>query len=257
MDPGTFTPWLGISDPVAAGTHLLGAIASLAGSVQLWRRTPGDLWRRFTVSVFTASMFLLFCASTAYHTAFPGPLKLGLRHFDHASIYVLIAGTFTPIVGNLVRGSFRTLVLGTVWSLAVAGVVLKLFFFDSVPEWLDTTIYLSMGWFGVVPFFRIWRDHGALRPVLFILAPALTYSAGAVCELYGWPVIVEHVFGFHEVFHVCVLVASALFYLFVLEHVTPVADPAPRFEPARDEPDSKNAAHPAPCPAPAPTDRQS
>src|SRR5207248_1342525 len=110
-----------VSDPIAAGTHLFGAVASLVGTVHLWQKTLGDTWRRFTVTVFGLSLFLLFGASTAYHTAFPSELKyLTLRRCDHASIYVLIAGTFTPIVGNLIGGVFRAFVLGTVWGLAVA-----------------------------------------------------------------------------------------------------------------------------------------
>lgn len=225
MDPGQFTPFLGVSDPIAAGTHFLGALASIAATVTLWRRTAGDRWRRFTVAVFGASMLLLFTASTAYHTAFPGPLKVHLRRYDHAAIYVLIAGTYTPIVGNLVRGWLRAFVLGTVWSCALAGVVLKLFFFGVAPEWLDTTLYLAMGWFGVVPFVRIFQDHGACRPVALVGLPAVFYSIGALCELYGWPVVIEHVFGHHEVFHLCVLGASALFYVFVLEYVAPRARP--------------------------------
>lgn len=244
MDPGTFVPWAGLSDPVAATTHMAGALASIAGGIQLWARTPGDRWRRFTVVVFSASMLALYVASAAYHSVAPSPLKAALRHWDHAAIYVLIAGTFTPIVGNLVRGRFRAFVLATVWSLALAGVALKLLFFGApwLPEWLDVALYLGLGWFGVVPFVRIFQDHGACRPVFLIGTPALVYSIGAVCELVGWPVFVEHVFGYHEVFHLCVLLASALFYAFILEYVARKPG-APR--PASEPP----AAEPPPAPA--------
>jgi hemolysin III len=227
VNPGEFTPWLGVSDPVAAGTHFVGAIASAAGTLHLRRRAAGDLWRSATLSVFGGSMVTLFTASAAYHTAFPGPLKYALlRRLDHASIYLLIAGTFTAIAGNLVNGWFRVFVLGTVWPLALVGAALKLFLFGVAPEWLDTTLYLTLGWFGVVPFIPILRGRSR-RVVVHVFAPAVIYSIGALCELFGWPILIEHVFGYHEVFHLCVLLAAALFYTFVLENVVPISPSQP------------------------------
>lgn len=222
MDPCINIPYLGLADPVAAATHLVGALASGASLAPLLWRAGDDPWRRGTVSVFGASMVLLYCASTAYHTVAAGASKSLLRQLDHASIYVLIAGTFTPVVGNLLRGRLRVSILTLVWTLAVFGIVLKVFFFEGTPEGIDMALYLGMGWVGLVPFAAIAfaRTHspGALA---LIPSGAVFYTLGALSELFGWPVFVPGVFGFHEVFHLAVMAASVCFYVFVLRHALP------------------------------------
>ena len=219
MDPVHNIPFMGMADPASATTHGLAAAGAAVALVPLWRGTAGDPWRRFTCVVFGVSNLLLFSASTAYHAAGEQALKLSLRRFDHASIYVLIAGTFTPIAGNLIRGRFRAVVLGIVWALALAGIVLKTCFaFGATPEWVDVAFYLGMGWFGAVPCYPILKRL-PLSATGLILGGAFCYSIGALVELFGKPVLIERVFSFHELFHLAVMIASVCFYLFVFRHV--------------------------------------
>lgn len=212
-------PWLGLSDPIAALTHLLAAAFAAGAVARLWRRSAGNLARRVSVLVFGASMFLLFLASGSYHAVFE-PLKSSLRRVDHAAIYVLIAGTFTPVVAHATTGPRRKWVLVVIWVLASGGVVLKLAFFGVLPESVDTILYLAMGWLGVVPAYPIVRAR--LFGLAFWLAlGAIAYTLGALCELFRWPVIVPGVFGYHEVFHIAVVAGSAAFLALVLRHVVP------------------------------------
>jgi channel protein (hemolysin III family) len=218
METGNI-PWLGLSDPVAALTHL--AAAALAGGAiaRLWTRSTGDPARRISVLVFGVSSLMLFLASGSYHAVFE-PWKTPLRRLDHAAIYVLIAGTFTPIVAHATRGHLRAWVLAVVWALAACGVVVKLAFFGLLPEAVDTSLYLVMGWFGLVPAYPIVRAR--MYGVAFWLALGATaYTFGALCELFRWPVLVPGVFGPHEVFHIAVIGGSAAFLALVLRHVVP------------------------------------
>jgi hemolysin III len=210
-------PLWGIADPVAAATHLFGLVGSGACAVSLWRRSEGIPSARITTSIYAGSSALLFLASTAYHT-WSGGDREPLRRLDHAMIYVFIAGTFTPIVGHLARDPLRKIVLATVWMLALLGVVLKLFFFGATPEWVDVALYCGMGWFGIVPFPQIVRARSFLTALWLPLGGTL-YSLGALSELHGWPIFAKGYFGFHEVFHILVLLASWFFYLFVWRHV--------------------------------------
>ncbi|MBI3724841.1 hemolysin III family protein [bacterium] len=222
MDPCRNVPFLGVSDPFAAASHLVGFLAADGVVAPLWKRSSGSAWRRTTVVVFAASMLLVYAASTAYHTVGSEPAKGILRRFDHASIYVLIAGTFTPIVGNLATARFRAWVLATVWAAAVCGVLLKTCFFGATSEAVDTSLYLAMGWFGVVPSVPILKTR-SLGAAAFIAGGAGFYTLGALSELFGWPILVPGVFGFHEVFHLFSMAASACFFGFVLRYVVPVS----------------------------------
>ncbi len=211
-------PLWGIADPVSAATHLFGLSASGAAGISLWRRARSCTMRRTSTAIYALSSSLLYLASTAYHTWGLEPERATLRRLDHAMIYVLIAGTYTPIVGHLVRDPLRRIVLTTVWLLAILGVIGKLFFFGLAPEWLDTVIYVAMGWFGIVPFGHVVRAR-SFRAALWLPLAGVLYSFGALSELFGWPIFAKGYFGFHEVFHLAVLGGSACFYAFVCRHV--------------------------------------
>ena len=219
-DPPPNIPWLGLSDPIAALTHLVAAALAGGAIVRLWDRTTGQPAQRISVLVFGVSMLVLFLASGTYH-ALSEPWKTPLRRVDHAAIYVLIAGTFTPIVAHATAGRMRRWVLLAAWAVAGFGVVTKLAFFGVLGDGLDTALYLLMGWFGAVPAISIVRARGAAIAGWLALG-ALCYTLGALCELFRWPVVVPGVFGYHEVFHLAVLGGSGAFLALVLRHVVPV-----------------------------------
>ncbi len=210
----------GVNDPVAAGTHLLGLCATLGGLGALLRRTEANPYQRTLVLIFGVSTAIQYLASTVYHT-FAGEL---LRRIDHATIYILIAGTYMPLAGSHLPPHLRRAVLSIIWAFGFSGIVLKLFFFDFVHkyEYIDVALYLIAGWLGTIPTFFIWR-RGDRKTTAWILAGAILYTVGALCELYGWPRLVERIFNFHEVFHLCVMAASVTFYVAVWRTVTPPA----------------------------------
>ncbi|MEZ0227836.1 MAG: hemolysin III family protein [Planctomycetota bacterium] len=209
MDPQNNIHLVGVADPVAAGTHLLGFFATLGGLSALLRRTAARPYERTLVLIFGAATAIQYLASTVYHT-FQGEF---LRRIDHATIYVLIAGTYMPLAGSHLPPHLRVAVLTLIWVFGVSGIVLKLFFFDFVHkyEYIDVILYLVAGWLGTIPTFFIWR-RGDRGTTAWIMAGAILYTAGALFELFGWPKIVARVFNFHEVFHLCVMAASVSFF---------------------------------------------
>jgi hemolysin III len=138
---------------------------------------------------------------------------------DHISIYVLIAGTYTPIAWTLLRGSWRLGVLGLVWFWAVLGISVHATW-ETLPLWLSTGYYLAMGWGAVFCYFEVARglSHRILSP---IVAGGVLYSLGAVFNLLHRPVLWPGVIQAHELFHLFVVAASLLHFSFILTVVAP------------------------------------
>src|SRR5690606_38725175 len=128
-------------------THAAGVVASLAGGAVLITLAAlnGSAYQIVGAAVFAASLVLLYSASTAYHTALSESARRRLKIFDHCAIYVLIAGTYTPLTLTVLRGPWGWTLFGIVWGLAVAGVSFKLFFTGRFPRG-STAIYIGMGW---------------------------------------------------------------------------------------------------------------
>jgi channel protein (hemolysin III family) len=137
-----------------------------------------------------------------------------MQRLDHGAIFVLIAGTFTPLHGLLFRGAWRWGALLGIWAAAACGVTLKAVFFEDVAEWLGLSLYLGMGWLGVISGGELWRRHGGayVRP---LLGGGVAYTAGGLLEFLRWPVLVPGVVGPHELFHLLVLLGAALHWVFV------------------------------------------
>jgi hemolysin III len=131
----------------SAITHAAGVIASLAGGAVLitLAALSGSAYQIVGAAVFAASLVLLYSASTAYHMALGERVKRRLKVFDHCAIYVLIAGTYTPLTLSSLRGPWGWTLFGVVWGLALAGIVFKLFFTGRFPR-VSTGIYIGMGW---------------------------------------------------------------------------------------------------------------
>lgn len=196
-------------------THLGGAIACALGAWPLIRRGRGFAGRCLALGLFAGSAVLLMLCSSLYHSLPVGTQGRDVaQRLDHAAIFLLIAGSFTPIHAIMFRGVMRWGMLAFIWGSAAAGVVLKSVFFESVPMMVGVAIYLALGWTGGVAIVTILVTRG-LRLVSPLLLGGLAYTAGALCEFTGEPVLVEGVVGPHEVFHMAVLVGLGSMWLFM------------------------------------------
>src|SRR3954454_18390113 len=146
FQPGLLLPIPGFSDPFSSLTHLGGALVFAWLSVSLVQRGRGNPGRVVSLIVFAFSCVLLLSLSGVYHLLSPGSAGRDvLQRLDHAAIFVLIAGSFTPAHTILFRGPWRWGVLAGVWALAITGLVLKTVYFTSMPEWFGLTLYLGFG----------------------------------------------------------------------------------------------------------------
>ena len=213
-----------LREPVSGLTHLAGVLLALVGLGVLLVRASGagrvDQFVAF--GVFGCSLVALYAASTLYHLLPVSPATVArLRKLDHVAIFVLIAGTYTPICVLALEGGWSVGVLGLVWTLALCGGLLKVFWMDA-PRWLSVGLYLAMGWLAVIAASAIFQ---AVPPggIAWILGGGLVYSVGAVIYGFKWPNPVPGVFGFHELWHLFVLAGSACHFLAMLLYIAPIA----------------------------------
>lgn len=195
----------GFSDPLSSLSHLGGAAVCAGSGVALLLRGRGEPWRMASLIVFAFSCVLLLSVSGVYHLLSPGGAARDiLQRLDHAAIFVLIAGTFTPVHAILFRGAWRWGMLAGAWALAITGLTLKIVYFTSIPEWFGLLLYLAFGWLGVFSCVALVRrfGFGFVRPALW---GALAYTLGALTDFARWPVPVPEIVGPHELFHLAVL----------------------------------------------------
>lgn len=193
---------------VCALTHAFGAVAAAGGTVMLILRAAGDARAVVSVAIFGASMIVLFLSSALYHAASGTAAERLLRKVDHISIYLLIAGTYTPFCLVGLRGAFGWSLFGVLWGLTLLGIVFKLFFTGRFGV-VSLLLYLAMGWLAVV---RLDRTIEVLGPGGFgwLLAGGLAYTAGVPFFLWKsrpWA---------HAIWHLFVLAGAACHFWTVL-----------------------------------------
>jgi hemolysin III len=163
-------------------------------------------------AVYAASVSALFGVSALYHrVTWSGPARRRMRRLDHAMIFLLIAGTYTPVGLLVLHGTLATVVLAVVWGGAVAGIVLELAW-TRAPRWLGGTVYLALGWVAVVAMPQLFTRLGVAGGLLLV-AGGLVYSVGAAVYALRRPDPVPAVFGYHEVFHLLVIAGVATHFL--------------------------------------------
>lgn len=193
--------------PWSAITHGVGAALALAGTLLLLIRSFGNTSHFTAFMVYGLSMIGLYTASTLYHcinTTVRG--RLALRKYDHCSIYLLIAGSYTPVCLIALKGTVGLTLTAVIWSLAAAGMVLSIAWIDC-PRWLTSGVYLFMGWlalFAIGPLSRALPLEGMLALVL----GGILYSVGGVLYAAKWPGRNNPRFGCHEIFHVFIVLGS-------------------------------------------------
>jgi channel protein (hemolysin III family) len=205
----------GFSDPVSSLTHLAGALVFAILGGFLIARGRGEGRRVISLTLFVFSCVLLLSLSGVYHLLTPETAARGvLARLDHAAIFVLIAGSFTPVHVILLRDRWQWHLLAWIWVAAIAGLTLKTVYFDSMPTWLGLLMYLGLGWLGLISTIALARRFG-VRFVLPLVWGALAYTMGAVAEFLGWPVLAAGIVGPHEVFHFAVLAGVAFHWAFI------------------------------------------
>lgn len=198
-----------IREPVNGITHGIGAILALVGLILLVYEAAShnSLSHIVAFSIFGASMVLLYTSSSLYHSL---PVKektlLLLQKLDHSMIYVLIAGSYTPVCLIALEGSWKWIILITVWSLALLGIIKKMVNMKT-PRWISTLLYLGMGWMAVIMFPTL-AEKLPMAFMGWIIAGGLAYSFGAI--IYGMekPNPIPEWFGHHEIWHLFVLAGT-------------------------------------------------
>ena len=210
-------------DPVSGITHLVFAVAAVIGATVLitLAAVQHKWWHLAAFIVYGISLFLLYLASSLYHLLpVSERAKRVLRQLDHVAIFLLIAGTYTPVCLVPLRGPWGWSLFGAVWALALAGMFLAIFAIDA-PRWITTAVYLAMGWLIIIAVWPLVRLVSAEGVFWFFLGGGF-YSAGAVIYALKRPDPVPHVFGFHEIFHVFVMLGSLCHFLGIVRAVLPL-----------------------------------
>jgi len=198
-------------------SHEIAFVAAVGLGIALIVTTHG-IRPRIAVAVFAASVAAMFGASALYHRITWSPARRRvMRRLDHAMVYGLIAGTYTPFGLLVLHGSWRIVVLAIVWSGAAAAVVLKLVWIDG-PKWLGAVIGIALGWVGVVVSPQLVEAVGASGMGL-LLGGGVAYTVGAVVYAVRKPDPIPTVFGYHEIFHALVVAAVGLQYSVVAFYV--------------------------------------
>jgi hemolysin III len=198
-------------EPVSFYTHFAGAVASAAGLVLLVTGKRESLAHLATSIIYGSTLVFLFTASSCYH-AFKDEENGNsmLRKLDHLAIFLLIAGTYTPICYAYLSGGWRWGILIAQWGLVFFGVFFSLFYL-SAPRIISTSIYVLMGWLLVIPIKKIIAAVPN-EALLLIVSGGVAYTAGAVIYAVKKPDPVPGKFGFHEIFHLFILLGAALHF---------------------------------------------
>ena len=205
----------GHNDPFSTISHMVAAIVFIWYGFRLILLSRGTRLRVISVGIYVFSVIFLLSMSGVYHyLETGGEARAVLQRLDHAGIFVLIAGTFTPIHAILFRGLLRWGFLAFVWTFAVTALTLKTIYFNDLSEWVGLTLYIGFGWLGVVSGYASYRLYGFafVRPLLY---GALAYTAGAMMDFLRWPTVIPGVIGPHEMFHIAIIAGIAWHWQFI------------------------------------------
>ena len=210
-----------IREPINGLTHLAGALLSFVGLLALVIKaslTTGSLLAITSVVIFGISMILLYTASATYHMVISKDSVIALlRRIDHSMIFVLIAGSYTPFCLVSLNGVTGWTLFGIINLAALAGILFKMIWFKS-PRWLSTSIYIVMGWmviFVVSPLSSVLDPGG----IFWLVAGGIMYTIGGVIYAFKPDFLRSKYLGFHEIFHIFILLGSLSHFLSVYIYV--------------------------------------
>lgn len=212
-------------DPGSAITHFIGMILTALAMVPLFihtlKQSNGHLINGLSMLIFSFSMLLLYTASTVYHTFNLGrELNRFLRKCDHMMIFVMIAGSYTPVCLIVLHNRAGYVMCTMVWSIAILGIVIKALWI-TCPKWFSSLIYIGMGWICVFSFSQIIAN---LEPTAFwlLLTGGIFYTIGGIIYALKLKIFNENhkYFGSHEIFHVFVMLGSLCHYIMMYAFVS-------------------------------------
>jgi hemolysin III len=212
-----------IKDPGSAITHFIGMLMAIFAAIPLLIKAAQEPGRIYVISlaVYAASLILLYAASTTYHT-FDLSEKANtiLKKIDHMMIFILIAGSYTPICLLVLNGRSGKILLVLVWAVAIIGILIKAFWVFC-PKWVSSILYIGMGWTCVLAFTQILNNMSQAA-FLWLLAGGIIYTIGGIIYALKLPIFNNRHknFGSHEIFHLFVMGGSVchfiLMYVFLL-----------------------------------------
>lgn len=209
-----------LREPVNTITHMAGALGSVVALTLMvvFAAIRADVWHIVSFSIFGTTMILMYTASFLYHGLWVSDKALlGFRRLDHIMIFIVIAGSYTPVCLVPLRGPWGWSLLGTVWGIALVGIFLKIFIVN-VPRWVSTLIYLAMGWVCVIAIYPIVLS---LEPagLFWLVMGGAFYSTGALIYALKKPNFFKGIIGFHEIWHVFVLLGSTCHFWLAFNHL--------------------------------------
>lgn len=207
-------PFLGLHDPVSSLSHLTAAVAAVGAAWAMHRKGRGDAARTASLWVFSVAVLFLFTMSGVYHGLNPGPWRALFRRLDYAAIWIMIAGSATPVHTLLLRGHWRWGLTALFWGCAITCLILLELYFTRLPYWSIVSAYIGIGSLGLISFYHI-RERCGWNETVLLFAGGLAYSGGAVIDFIDKPVLVPGVVGPHELFHVLVIAGALLHWLFI------------------------------------------
>lgn len=210
-----------VKDPGSAITHFIGSVgAALLATPLLIKANHNALGEMLSLSIFIFSMFLLYTASTLYHTInISDKVNKALKKFDHMSIYVLIAGTYTPICVLVLNNSIGYIMLAIIWGMAALGICFTAFWV-TCPKWLSATIYIIMGWTCVMAFGPL-LDNLSKAAFGWLLTGGIIYTIGGIIYALKLPIFnnKHKNFGSHEIFHLFCLGGSFCHFILIYTYI--------------------------------------
>lgn len=193
-------------------THALGIILSFIALGVMLYLAGSDPRKIISAAVFGISLILLYTASTLYHFLTGVRWKSRMQALDHACIYLLIAGSYTPVCLVVLHGAWGNTLLALVWSMAAAGVAIKLILKTRRDHWISTALYLAMGWLVLIVIVPLWRVMPTAG-MAWLIAGGVAYTSGVA--FFAWKSLPYH----HAIWHLFVLAGSACHVLAIALHV--------------------------------------
>lgn len=196
-------------------THGIGTGLSIAGTAVLivFASLNGDIWQVVSFSIYGSSLIILYLASTLYHSFRDPHIKHIFKILDHSSIYLLIAGTYTPFMLVSIRGAWGWTMFGIIWGLAFLGITFKAFFIGRFKK-ISLVVYIMMGWLVVIAF-QPMMNNVPTGGLIWLALGGLSYTAGVI--FYGWHSLKYH----HAIWHLFVMGGSICHFFSILFYLSP------------------------------------